>query len=258
MSAGAREQVRQHDGVDYAGMDPTEQLPHPNAVEYANCLPCPFSTDDWRRPTVWALRSRLNRQVTPPEQSAALVLGPGGFPFLWGDLQVARAVIADLNEKEVIGTAMARFAMLWDHESWASYGEASFAENPFRLSANTLHYSNPRKEFERARRSGLMRDYAVTRDHAGHTKVEGLVGNILKTAPELAQQLEATDQVLTFVNFTNVADYCAGIDAGHLVGQRMLREQVLDVVPVANDLIIVDSAPDLRPRLHSLATYGIQ
>lgn len=228
----------------------SEELPN-IATDYPNCAPCPFSTDTWGRLAVWSLRNRLNHQVTPRERSAALLLGSGGLPFLFGDLLVARAVVADFNE-EVIDITLARVAMLPDHQDWRSYGEISFD-----LSPNMLLQSNPRKEFSQAQKSGLMRDYVVTLEHSKSTEVVGLAGNIIKTAPSLAEQLIANDQELTFVNFTNVADYCAGLDAGYHAGRRMLREQVLDVLPTASDLIIVDSAPNLKPRLYTLATYGV-
>lgn len=219
---------------------PVEHTP----IRDVNCAPFVFSSDEWNRRTVRSLRRRINRQVTPPEQSAALVLGSGDIPFLFEWFLGSRVVVSDLHRHVIRTTIMGRYAMLEDHDNWASYKE------PFlNLDPGISHYVDPEKEFERAQKTGLMGDYALTREHAARTTVEGLEGNIMVTAPALAGRLIAADQVITYVNFTNAADYCGG--------QGALREHVLDVLPLAkSELIIVDSAPDLKPRLYSYSEYG--
>src|SRR5579859_6054162 len=108
MRLGSGAQRRQRIGAYTPDMPSMERPTIAYTREDPNCAPCPFSTDDWRRMTVWALRSRLRHQVTPREQAAALVLGSGGLPFLFGDLDVARVVVADFNEKDVIAPTLAR------------------------------------------------------------------------------------------------------------------------------------------------------
>lgn len=229
------------------GPTPEKRMP----VRDVNCAPFVFSSDEWRRRRIWSLKHRAARQVTPPEHSAALLLGSGDMPFFFSFFRGRRAVVSDLHRHVIDTTIEGRYAKLQDHRGWGPY-----KEDFINLDPGISHYCDPKKEFERAQKSGLMGDYELTRQRAVHTTVEGLEGNILVTAPELAGRLITADQVITYVNFTNAADYCGSQAGDYHGGRRALRQHVLDVLPRANDMIIVDSAPDLNPRLYSYAEYG--
>jgi hypothetical protein len=188
-------------------------------------------------------------QTTPKERAAGLVIGSGGLPYILARIGVSKLVVADLHAS-VIASTLSRVSQLADHTNWWSYNAAVA-----RSIDDERDQGRFRGEVRRAREVGLMASYALTREGFSTTDVQGVHGNIVRTAPDIASEFDGAGTELTFINVTNAAHYSAGKCAPKELGRQVLW-QAISTLPLAEDLIIIDSSADsLTPRVYSPEGY---
>ncbi|MBL8121455.1 hypothetical protein JNM87_01765 [Candidatus Saccharibacteria bacterium] len=108
--------------------------------------------------------------------------------------------------------------------------------------------------------SNLAGDFKAVQTAARKAKLTPMVGNIVDTANQIAAVLSRRNEVLSFINFTNVGSYLLSETAGRtpdahcLVGRTVLA-QILAKLPVADDAVIVDSCIGLVPTLYDPQGY---
>jgi hypothetical protein len=207
------------------------------------CSPFRFSNDKWSSNAVNKLQRALRGQHTPPETSAALVVGAGGLPYLLSHLDTRRVFGVDLSE-DVLALTAWRINQLNRFSNWDGYHYGVQTEIERGRTPQRHCYTD---EFLTAEESGLQGDFARAREAGGSTEFTFIRGDLRVMAPHIGLLATQEDRKFTFVNFTNVATYLA-------TGRAALYD-VLDALPLADDAVIVDSAPHLQPEVHVLDQY---
>lgn len=212
-----------------------------------SCRAFPFSTDEWSPETVDTLRKRLAAQRTPREKAAGLVIGAGGLPYICDQLAVSQIIVADLHEP-TINTTLRRTQQVAYYSDWAAYDAGIAAKLNDRESTSYL------QEVRRAQESGLRGDYSQTKAGLATIAFRGVAGDILANAPRIGDELRASDQLVSFINVTNVADYLPHHDADP-AGRRILWK-AMATLPLSSDVIIVDSSVnDVTAEVYYPASY---
>ena len=201
------------------------------------CFPFRFSNDRWTANVVGDLHERLQSQTTPAEESAALVVGSGGLPYLLGTLRASRIFVVDLHQT-VLDNTKERVDALQDHETWDDYHTSFLGRIGM---GRFLRRAKYRGEQVRAAESGLQGDYTQTRQQAAESNIEYIRSDVRDVAGRLGELAAADNLSFTFVNFTNIANYMAN-------GREELND-VLSVLPMASDAVVVDSSRSLLPAI---------
>lgn len=209
------------------------------------CSSFRFSNDRWSTNAVNALSKTLDSQHTSPEASAALVVGSGGLPYLLSHLNTPRVFGIDLSDDVLILTAW-RISRLGGVSNWDDYHYDIEAEMASNRTPQRHCYVD---EYLTAEQSGLQGDFSRAKKSAGGTEFTFIRGDLEVMAPYIGRLAAREGREFTFVNFTNVANY-TGID-------RAALQTALSAIPLADDAIIVDSAPNLCPVLYSSEEYHL-
>lgn len=211
-------------------------------------LPFRFANDLWRPDTVTDLKDRLNSQTTPPEQSAALLIGSGGLPYLLGMLREAPRIFdVDYNDQVLAMTAW-RTAHLRNHRNWTGYHQSIARELSASTALQRASYTNERRV---ARDSGLQGDYAQTRARSEEADFTFMRADIRVIASHIGTIANREDRLFTLVNFTNVGTYLGA----SLLQALPALGRIVDRLPIAPDAVIIDSLPNLVPKLYTLEEY---
>jgi hypothetical protein len=206
------------------------------------CSPFPFSNDHWQRRTVREMQRRMNHSSIPAERSAALVVGSGGLPYLFSRLNVGRIFNVDLSQ-EVLSITSWRVGMLQEHTGWARYHQAMSRELERRGETSSTYKDEQKQAYD----SGLQGRYRPTKRRAAEIDLVSIEGDLRERAGYIGALAADKNCEITFVNVTNVATYTDM--------NRIYLNEALDNMPVAADAVIVDSAPELHPRLYTRQGY---
>jgi hypothetical protein len=216
-------------------------------------VPYTFSTDRWTPEVVCDLRERLSRIQTPKEKAVGVVIGSGGLRYILAYAGISKAYMVDVHA-EVILANMMSIRFFRHHQSWLTYRNALYENLSMRDSSRFKDESN------RAAQTRLMDDYALTRQNALSTALWGLAGDFRRTAADISKLATKNDEVVTYVNVTNVADLIRSEQTSNDGSSGMLvLGRAIGALPLANDAVIVDSSGGLVPKLYTKENYpGVQ
>ncbi len=224
---------------------PFRSLDEPRVeIKEPSCEPYYTSNDVWRVTAARGLLRRLPLIELDPDRSAALVIGAGSLPFTL-DMLPPTVVVADLHQSVIDGVAD-RCRAVAQGSSWDGY-EGNYADN----GAVTT-------ELYLMRRAGLARDFEQAKSAARRAKIVPALGNVMATAPALFNNGALGDKQLTFINFTNVAQYLepsrkTGTQAQR--GGRAALAALLSKLPVHEQAVICDSSSAQEVMLYTLEQY---
>ncbi len=212
-------------------------------------IPYPFSTDKWSSDVASELRTRLENKQTPKENAVGVVVGSGGLPYILAYAGLSKVYMVDIHAEAILAN-MIRIRSPKFHQSWLKY------RNAF---AGDLSERDQRRfmtESHRASQSGLMGDYALTRQNAESVALWGVSGDFRKTASYIADLVARKGETVTYVHATNVADTISTelLADGYTAGMHEVGEAI-GHLPLASDAVIVDSSGNLIPRLYSPVDY---
>lgn len=177
---------------------------------------------------------------TGPANSAALVIGAGTLPFTL-DLLPPTVVIADLHQS-VIDTVTNRCKTVARIDSWEDY-EANFP--------------SAYGELVSMRRAGLVRDFEPVRLATQRARIVPVVGNVISTAPGIFNSEDMLGKTLTFINFTNIAQYLRHTgNTGPQQGGRAMLAALLSELPVCEQTVICDSSFSQQVALYTPDEYS--
>ncbi len=211
-----------------------------------SCGVFPFSNDRWTPQSVADLNDAFGKSRVPRENGAALVIGAGSLPYTLDRLPPF-VISADLVGSVVEGIR-SRASSLANLSAWREYTSQFPQESQGAIEAR------------RAIATGLPGPFAEVKAAAARAKIVPFVGDIVVRSTELGTILRDAGRTLTFVNFTNIADYLRSpqmeiglqepTSPGHAILAKMLNEW-----PVDSNAVIIDSTVGLVPRVYTPQTY---
>lgn len=200
------------------------------------CAPYPFSNDYWSVENVNELHDLVRQQSTAPENSAGLVIGAGGLPYIGAHILLPVIVVADLYPR-VIELAKWGVAEMQAHTNWKNYDEA--------ISHALTTEEDGFFGDEQATRKHLLGDFELTRQRMAETQIIGARGDLCHNAPFIGAALRRRELKLTYIGLTNAAKYAADSPRYSVAAGRNKLGRALSELPLAADAIIVDMAtPD--------------
>ena len=211
------------------------------------CEPFEYSNDRWNYLEAKKVREHLS--AANPTQ-AALVIGAGTLPYTL-DIMPKTVYVSDLNHGVIDGVMRRSSQLITDFSSWGEY-EASLP-------------STGKDELAGAIESGLTGSFQEVKRKSSTVDIRPVMGDIVTTAAEVREQLNADGQVLTFVNFTNVARYLSRPTVGQhkrhqIPNGRSILAEVLTTLPLSDDALVCDSYASLKvqvlPAKHYVQVFG--
>jgi len=205
------------------------------------------------------LVARLASRAPAPRGEAALVIGAGMLPYIFGLLSnVVQLHDVDLY-RTVLETSRQRIEELPKNNGWKNYHGAmdgNLARARFATMQDRDEYA---AEASRASRSGLAGNYDTTRDRAGRAEVLFHEGNICDLAPQIGGIAVRSELEFGFVNVTNVVEYLEQ----PIVGDRIRFDHKAGIIAMYKALCNLNLAPDAviidsyqyAPQLYTPAEY---
>lgn len=162
-----------------------------------------------------------------PVESAVLLVGPAGMPYIASRLAVSQIIRLDISQ-EALDIASRRQADFLAVGDWEEFLDAEVLEIPGCLN-----------EYDRMERAGLCtaEDLIAGQLCIGEVNVTEVCADILQAGPAIQAILERTGTRLSFAHTSNVGDllFADEIPYDIPIGNRLMAS-MLEKLPIADDI----------------------